>query len=64
MAISSLTRRAVIWTSLWNLTRDGEWPAQNYVDTVLKHAVGEAPSLLTTALANAAGPLPVRGRRQ
>lgn len=35
--------RAVIWTSLWNLTRDGEWPAQNYVDTVLKHAVGEAP---------------------
>ncbi|HAT1132981.1 TPA: aminopeptidase N [Corynebacterium striatum] len=45
--------RAVIWTSLWNLTRDGEWPAQNYVDTVLKHAVGEAPSLLTTALANA-----------
>ncbi|OFT52891.1 aminopeptidase N [Corynebacterium sp. HMSC06D04] len=52
-AIEDELSRAVIWTSLWNLTRDGEWPAQNYVDTVLRHAVGESPSLLATALNNA-----------
>ncbi|OFK65369.1 MULTISPECIES: aminopeptidase N [unclassified Corynebacterium] len=47
--------RAVIWTSLWNLTRDGEWPVRSYLDTVLKHAPAESnPTLLTTAFANAA----------
>ena len=46
--------RAVIWTSLWNLTRDGEWPVRSYLDTVLKHAPAESnPTLLTTAFANA-----------
>lgn len=46
--------RAVIWTSLWNLTRDGEWPVRSYLDTVLKHAPVESnPTLLTTAFANA-----------
>lgn len=46
--------RAVIWTSLWNMSRDGEWDAQSYIDTVLAHAPAETnPSLLTTAFANA-----------
>ena len=46
--------RAVIWTSLWNLTRDGEWPVRSYLDTVLHHAPTESnPTLLTTAFANA-----------
>ncbi|HIX80323.1 MAG TPA: aminopeptidase N, partial [Candidatus Corynebacterium faecipullorum] len=46
--------RAVIWTSLWNLTRDGEWPVRSYLDTVLKHAPAEFnPTLLTTAFASA-----------
>lgn len=46
--------RAVIWTSLWNLTRDGEWPVRSYLDTVLNHAPAENnPTLLTTAFANA-----------
>lgn len=46
--------RAVIWTSLWNLTRDGEWPVRSYLDTVLNHAPAESnPTLLTTAFANA-----------
>ena len=46
--------RAVIWTSLWNLTRDGEWPVHSYLDTVLNHAPAESnPTLLTTAFANA-----------
>lgn len=46
--------RAVIWTSLWNLTRDGEWPVRFYLDTVLNHAPAESnPTLLTTAFANA-----------
>lgn len=45
---------AVIWTSLWNLTRDGEWPVRSYLDTVLNHAPAESnPTLLTTAFANA-----------
>ena len=45
--------RAVIWTSLWNLTRDGEWPVRSYLDTVLNHAPAESnPTLLTTAFAN------------
>ncbi|MDO5032203.1 aminopeptidase N [Corynebacterium sp.] len=46
--------RAVIWTSLWNLTRDGEWPVAEYVETVLRHAPAETnPALLTTTFANA-----------
>ncbi|APT87942.1 aminopeptidase N [Corynebacterium flavescens] len=46
--------RAVVWTALWNLTRDGLWPVREYVGTVVEHAIAESnPTLLTTALANA-----------
>ncbi|QPK79151.1 aminopeptidase N [Corynebacterium lizhenjunii] len=46
--------RAVVWTSLWQATRDGEWDAREYVGTVLDHAPAEpSPGLLATALANA-----------
>ena len=46
--------RAVIWTSLWNLTRDGEWNAEEYVGVVAKHAPAETnATLLTTAYGNA-----------
>lgn len=46
--------RAVVWTALWQATRDGEWPAREYVGTVLDHATAETnPGLMTTTLANA-----------
>ena len=50
---SELTR-AVIWTALWNMTRDNQWPVKDYVPTVIDHAPAESnPSLLATALNNA-----------
>ena len=53
-AVPDELSRAVIWTSLWNLTRDGEWTVRSYLDTVLNHAPAESnPTLLTTAFANA-----------
>lgn len=46
--------RAVAWTALWNLTRDGLWPVSEYLATVLEHATSETnPTLLSTAFANA-----------
>src|SRR5699024_622762 len=33
--------RAVIWTALWNMTRDGQWAANEFIDTVLQHAPRE-----------------------
>lgn len=46
--------RAVIWTALWNLTRDGELAAVDYVGGVVKHEAYETnTTLLATACANA-----------
>ena len=46
--------RAVIWTALWNLTRDGEMSAIDYVGVVVKHEAYETnTTLLATACANA-----------
>src|SRR5699024_6393145 len=46
--------RAVIWTSLWNMTRDGQWPAREFIAAVLQHAPGEAnATLMATNFANA-----------
>ena len=54
-SIDNELSRAVAWTALWNLTRDGEWPVEDYLATVLAHAPAEQnPTLLTTAFANAA----------
>ncbi len=56
-ALSSLEPlpRALVWSSLWNATRDGELPAERYVRIVGAHAASEANiGLLTGVLANAA----------
>ena len=46
--------RAVIWTSLWNMTRDGQWPAREFIAAVLQHAPREAnANLMATNFANA-----------
>ena len=46
--------RAVIWTALWNLTRDGEMSAIDYVGVVVKHEAYETnTTLLAAACANA-----------
>ena len=43
--------RAVAWTSLWNLTRDGELPVTDYVEAALTHATAEPnPSMVTRVL--------------
>ncbi len=48
-----LETRAVIWTALWQATRDGAYPARDYLDLVLDFAASEAPGIMTTAFANA-----------
>lgn len=46
--------RAVIWTALWNMTRDGKWPAKEFIATVLEHAPKEdSADLMGTNFANA-----------
>ena len=46
--------RAIIWTALWNLTRDGEMSAIDYVGVVVKHEAYETnTTLLAAACANA-----------
>jgi len=46
--------RAVIWTALWNLTRDAELPAQDYIDIVMLHGANEPnPSIIEQVFANA-----------
>ncbi|MDR7329625.1 aminopeptidase N [Corynebacterium guangdongense] len=43
--------RAVAWTSLWNLTRDGELPVADYVEAALAHATAEPnPSMIARVL--------------
>ncbi|MGV0326694.1 aminopeptidase N [Corynebacterium confusum] len=52
--IDSDLTRAVIWTGVWNMTRDGAWPVSQYVETVTRHAAAETnATLLATALNNA-----------
>ncbi|MDT0157012.1 aminopeptidase N [Microbacterium sp. ARD32] len=47
--------RGLVWSSLWNATRDGELGAERYLDIVRRHAPAEANvALLTAVLANAA----------
>nr|WP_201469601.1 aminopeptidase N [Microbacterium hydrocarbonoxydans] len=47
--------RAVVWSALWNATRDGRLPARRYTSIVRSHAPGEKNiGLLVGVLANAA----------
>ncbi|WP_406249962.1 aminopeptidase N [Microbacterium sp. M] len=47
--------RGLVWSALWNATRDGELPAGRYLEIVRTHAAAEENiSLLTGVLANAA----------
>ena len=47
--------RGLIWSALWNATRDGLLPAARYLAIVRAHAAAEASvGLLTAVLANAA----------
>ncbi|WP_416446316.1 ERAP1-like C-terminal domain-containing protein [Leucobacter sp. HNU] len=47
--------RGLVWSALWNATRDGELPAREFLAIVAKHAGSEANvGLLETVLGNAA----------
>ena len=47
--------RGLVWSSLWNATRDGELATTRFLDIVRRHAPGETSiGLLTGVLANAA----------
>ncbi|WP_347122758.1 aminopeptidase N [Microbacterium sp. SY138] len=53
-AIDDPLARALVWSSLWNATRDGELAAQRYLAIVRSHAPHESNiGLLTGVLANA-----------
>ena len=53
-AVEDPLARAVIWSSLWNATRDGELPATRYTSIVRAHAPRESNiGLLGGVLANA-----------
>ena len=51
--------RAVLWGALWDMTRDGEYPASRFVDVALGHLAAETHSstlrVLLSQLATAAG---------
>ncbi|WP_243225247.1 aminopeptidase N [Microbacterium sp. CIAB417] len=57
-ALSSLEdalARGLVWSALWNATRDGELPAARYLEIVRAHAAAERNiSLLAGVLGNAA----------
>ena len=47
--------RGLVWSSLWNATRDGELPTARFLEIVRRHAPAESSiGLLTGVLANAA----------
>ncbi|MER7797723.1 aminopeptidase N [Microbacterium sp. NPDC096154] len=47
--------RGLVWSALWNATRDGEMPARRYLAVVRRHAPSETNvGLLAAATANAA----------
>ncbi|OAN43382.1 aminopeptidase N [Microbacterium sp. H83] len=53
-AIEDPLARALVWSSVWNATRDGELSATRYLGVVRSHAPGESNiGLLTGILANA-----------
>ncbi|WP_426169214.1 aminopeptidase N [Microbacterium sp. DWRC1-3] len=53
-AIDDPLARALVWSSLWNATRDGELAAARYLEIVRTHAPAESNiGLLTGVLANA-----------
>ena len=48
-------RRALVWSSWWNATRDAELPAQTYVDLAVRFAPTEShPAVLGSILADTA----------
>ncbi|MBP3088527.1 aminopeptidase N [Corynebacterium sp. sy017] len=47
-SIDSELSRAVIWTALWNLTRDGELSAREFVDIAAAHSYGESNTSVLT----------------
>ncbi|WP_424935551.1 MULTISPECIES: aminopeptidase N [Bacteria] len=54
-ALADPLSRALVWSSLWNATRDGELPAARYLRIVRAHAPAESDSaLLGGVLLNAA----------
>ncbi|WEK59643.1 MAG: aminopeptidase N [Candidatus Microbacterium colombiense] len=54
-AVDDALARALLWSSLWNATRDGDLDATRYLDIVRRHAPSEPNiGLLTGVLANAA----------
>ncbi len=53
--IDDALARGLVWSSLWNATRDGELPAERYLAIVGRHAGAETNSALRAdVLANAA----------
>ena len=54
-AIEDPLARGLVWSALWNATRDGELPAREFLAIVAKHAGAERNvGLLETVLGNAA----------
>lgn len=54
-SIEDALARALVWSSLWNSTRDGELDTARYLEIVRAHAPGESNiGLLVDVLANAA----------
>ncbi|MGH2723100.1 MAG: aminopeptidase N [Actinomycetota bacterium] len=54
--------RALCWTAAWDMTRDAELPARDYLALVLRHAEREADiSVLQTLLGQAASAVSVYG---
>lgn len=52
--ISDPLTRAVIWTALWNLTRDAKFPARDFISIALDHVAYESnPTISTQILAHA-----------
>lgn len=52
--LSNELSRAVIWTALWDMTRDGELPVRDYVEAALTHGPRETnPTVMAQALGNA-----------
>ncbi|GGF34061.1 aminopeptidase [Microbacterium sorbitolivorans] len=53
--IDDALARGIIWSSLWNATRDGELPALRYLEIVRRHAPAEGHvGILAGVLGNAA----------
>lgn len=52
--VSDPLTRAVIWTALWNLTRDAKFLAQDFITIALDHVAAESnPTISTQILAHA-----------